>query len=328
MLLGVLLGGVTGLSFRLVGALHGVGGSAQVIMTLAFLILGPFAVGWVAASVAERVKPLRWWERITIPWPAMLLSAGLTWLFNIEGLICVVFALPIALVFASLGGLAGGAAAAADSHHEGKRLAVVLLLPLLLPPLENRMLPPTQVRTVATEMVIQAPPSTVWHNVESVRLIQRAELQPTWTHAIGFPRPVEATLSREGVGGVRHASFEHGLLFVETVTRWEPERALGFSIKADVEHLPPTTLDEHVKIGGRFFDVLDGEYRLEPLAGGRVLLHLSSQERLSTDFNPYAGLWSDAVMGSLQVSILQVIKKRCEKEIQDEYQANRRVAAG
>ena len=288
--LGILLGGVTGLSIRLVWAFHGLVDSVQVVMTLAFLVLGPFAVGWVAAGVAERNKPRRWWERITIPWPAMLLSAGLTMLFNLEGLICVVFALPIALVFASLGGLAGGAAAAMDSRHEGKRLAVVLLLPLLLPPLENRLLPPIQVRTVATEVVIEAPLSTVWHNVESVRPITRAELQPTWTHAVGFPRPVEATLSREGVGGVRHASFEHGLLFIETVTRWESERVLAFSIKADVEHLPPTTLDEHVKIGGRFFDVLDGEYKLEPLSDGRVLLHLSSRN----DFRPTSMLTRDS----------------------------------
>ena len=73
-----------------------------------------------------------------------------------------------------------------------------------------------------------------------------------------------------------------------------------------------TTLDEHVKVGGRYFDVLEGEYELGPLAGGDTLLHLSSRVRVSTHFNAYAGFWTDAVMRSIQSSILQVIKQRAE----------------
>ena len=45
---------------------------------------------------------------------------------------------------------------------------------------------------------------------------------------------------------------------------------------------------------------------------GGVLLRLVSHERLSTHFNPYAGLWTDAVMRSIQSEILEVILKRCE----------------
>jgi hypothetical protein len=41
-------------------------------------------------------------------------------------------------------------------------------------------------------------------------------------------------------------------------------------------------------------------------------LRLVSRHRLSTDFNWYARLWSDAVMRDVQKSILQVVRKRCE----------------
>ena len=58
--------------------------------------------------------------------------------------------------------------------------------------------------------------------------------------------------------------------------------------------------------------MLDGEYRIESLSPDRVRLHLTSRERLSTDFNWYAGMWSDAVMKTLQGSILEVIQRRCE----------------
>ena len=122
-----------------------------------------------------------------------------------------------------------------------------------------------------------------------------------------------ATLSHEGIGGVRQASFTGGLVFTETVNEWEPDRDLRFSIHANTYSIPRSTLDEHGTIGGAFFDVLDGEYRLEQRPDG-ILLHLSSRERLSTHFNPYAGQWTDAVMKAIQKQILAVIRSRCKAE--------------
>ena len=69
--------------------------------------------------------------------------------------------------------------------------------------------------------------------------IRPAELRDSWTRRIGFPRPVEATLLHEGIGGV---------LFLQTVTRWEPHRNLAFTIRASTAPIPPATLDKHVTI--------------------------------------------------------------------------------
>jgi len=129
---------------------------------------------------------------------------------------------------------------------------------------------------------------------------------------MGFPRPVSATLSRPGVGGVRLARFERGLVFTETVTEWEPNRRLSFTIDPNTESIPATTLDQHVTIGGEHFDVLDGTYRIEPVGANEVILHLSSTHRLSTRFNFYAQFWSDLVMRQIQDNILEVIRHRAE----------------
>ena len=56
------------------------------------------------------------------------------------------------------------------------------------------------------------------------------------------------------------------MFFPETVDVWEPQKRLGFTIAAEIDKIPATTLDEHVRVGGEYFDVLRGEYRLEPLA--------------------------------------------------------------
>jgi hypothetical protein len=38
---------------------------------------------------------------------------------------------------------------------------------------------------------------------------------------------------------------------------------MTFSIKAYPHEIPAATMDEHVVIGGAYFDVLDGTYQLE-----------------------------------------------------------------
>ena len=232
-------------------------------------------------------------------------------MFRLEGAICIVMLLPAGLLLSLLGGIAG-AYAGRHVRAPGTTLTCVALLPLVLAPLESHLQPATRIRSVESSIRIHAANTTVWQNIQSVPPITPAELAPTWTHRIGFPRPIAAVLSHPGVGGVRTATFEHGLTFYETVTEWQAGQRFGFTIKADTAHIPPTTLDEHVTIGGPYFDVLDGEYSMEALPDGDVLLHLVSHQRLSTDFNGYAGLWSDAVMQNLQTSILQVIQHRCE----------------
>jgi hypothetical protein len=71
-------------------------------------------------------------------------------------------------------------------------------------------------------------------------------------------------------------------------------------------------LDEHVTVGGRYFDVLQGVYEIEPQAPGKVILHLASTHRLSTRFNAYSGLWTDFIMRDVQEHILEIVKRRCE----------------
>lgn len=283
------------------------------VMTVAFLVLGPLILGFLTVRHATENKTLSVWDWIWLPWIAVTLMMAIVGLFAWEGAICVVMALPITLAVASIGGIAAGLLS--RSHRLSTRTTACLaVLPFLLAPAEAALQSPVQTRSVASAIRIHASAPMIWHNIERVTAISPAELHTSWAQRIGFPRPVEATLSYAGIGGVRHASFERGLLFIETVTAWEPNQRLAFTIKADSANIPPTTLDEHVTIGGRYFDVLDGEYSLEPLPNGDTMLHLTSHQRLSTDFNGYAGLWSDAVMQSLQQNILQVIQHRCEQQ--------------
>jgi hypothetical protein len=280
-------------------------GSAFVLVTLSFLFLVPFAIGYLTVSRVERPSRL---FRIFAPWASILLSVGVAWLVGWEGAICVILALPVLLVLSSLGGLVAGA----DSRHAGWRAPAVALLPFVTAPLEGMRPPPDDLQRNVTEIIIAAPPEQVWPYVVRVDPIASSEVHPALFTALGFPRPVSAVLNRSGVGAVRQARFEGGLVFVETVTAWAPNRQLAFDIDPQTADIPPSTLDPHVTVGGRYFDVLSGEYDLFSTADGGTRVVLTSTHRVSTTFNPYAGLWAGAIMRSIQSNILEVLRARAE----------------
>lgn len=307
---GAVVGVVYGVGLRLLASFH----SANFeVMTIGFIFLMPFAMGCISVYIAEIKREQRIWTWFLLPWLPMFAALGAMMLALLEGAICVAMFAPIALLLSTIGGLVGGISGRMIRSRRTRNLtlACVVMLPFFTATWEKPVFYELQSRRVDNVIDIQASPEVVWKNIERVPAIQTSELPNSWTRRIGFPDPIEATLSHEGVGGVRHASFAGGLLFIETVDVWEPQQRLAFSITADA--VPATTLDEHVRIGGPYFDVLRGEYLLEPLPNGITRLHLSSRQRVSTDFNWYAHLWTDAVMSDLQQRILFVIKNRCEK---------------
>lgn len=285
------------------------------VMTLGFLLVVPFCMGYVAVEQYLRTsarKEIRWADWFFLPWLSVLITMAVSVAVKWEGLICLIFAAPIMMVSS----VAGGAFARLSSRRFRDRTSSrvsAFALPLLVILVESQFPSPWTIRTVETDSLIRAPAALVWQNVKSVNAISPSELPGSWVTWIGFPKPVAATLSHPGVGGIRNASFTGGVLFTETVVRWKPDSDLQFSIRANTRSIPAATLDEHVTIGGAFFDVLDGEYRLEPRPDG-TWLRLISRERVSTHFNPYAGAWTDAVMRSIQTEILEVIRKRCERQ--------------
>ena len=316
--IGCAAGVALGVLFRILASAHGPVPELIAVMSISFVVLAPFVIGFVAIYLAENAAPIRWWHWVLLPWLPIVICCAITMAFLIEGSICIAMYMPIAMVQASIGGVLGGYLVwrKRRRNEAGPPPAVmmcVVFLPLLFNPLEERLLGRAEIRTVENTIEIQSPPQRVWKNIERVPLIDRSELPHAWSRDIGFPAPLEATLSHEGLGGVRHATFAGGVLFIETVDEWDAEKKLGFSIKAQTEQIPATTLDEHVRIGGPYFDMLHGEYEIERLSADRVRLHLRSQHRVSTTLNFYARLWTSAVMSDLQRSILVVIKDRCER---------------
>ncbi|HSI09869.1 MAG TPA: SRPBCC family protein [Rariglobus sp.] len=312
---GVIIGLLYGLFARLMFGLDASRGLLFEVMSSSFILGVPVVLGFLTVWLGEYRKTYSWGRRVLLPWLPSLLCLGCSLLLVWEGLICVILWLPLFLVLSSFGGLLAGLIRYSINSDSSRNYcaAIVALIPFIAAPLESLRDASTEIHRVETSIEINASPAAVWDQIKSVPRIAEAEHSFNFSHPLGFPRPTEALLEGTGVGAVRYARFEGNVLFIERITEWQEPARISFSIQADTANIPPDTFDEHVTIGGPYFDVLHGTYRIETLGSGRVLLHLSSDQRLSTRFNFYSHLWTEALMADLQNYILRIIKARCEK---------------
>lgn len=284
------------------------------VVSLAFIFSVPLACGVVSVAIGRMLGSNKWWLFAqVIPCLAILFGLILTIIFRIEAVICVVMALPIVLGASVLGGLLGHVFLPSNDTRPHLHVTFAVFLPFIAAWIEGSMHWPSEHKAITNTIEINAPAEAIWPEIASVEAIPPDRIRNRWIYWIGFPKPIAATLDRAGVGGVRIATFERDVSFFEEVTVWDPPRTLSFSIHADPEFIPQSAFDRHIIVGGRFYDVLDGTYVIEPLGPDRCRLHLTSNHRLSTRFNAYAAWWSVQIMDQIQGSILDVIRERTEQ---------------
>jgi hypothetical protein len=315
-LIGVILGAAYGIFARFIFG-FGLVGNFFEVMSCAFVIGVPLALGFITIWFGEYRDSKSWLVWLIAPWIASIACLACALVLAWEGLICIILLLPLILVLSSIGGLIAEICLKIFKSKRDRTfcVAIVVLLPFAAAPIEQLQSINSQIRTVQTQIKIHANAETVWNQIRSVSLISEKEQHFSFSHMIGFPRPLEAKLVGDGVGAVRYATFEKGVLFVETINEWDEPHRLAFLIRADTKNIPPKTFDEHVIIGGKYFDVLNGTYWIEEIGNGDVILHLSSSQRLSTRFNFYSHFWTEFLMADLQNYILGIIKKRCETNL-------------
>ena len=284
------------------------------VVSMSFIASVPFACGAISVAIARWSGDDRWLIPAFVgPCSALLLGLMICIVMKIEAMICVIMASPILIGAAILGGLLAHALLPRNSRDCRLQLTFAVFLPFIAAWVEGSLHWPTETKAIENTILIQAPAERIWPEIASVSAIPPGQIENRWIYHIGFPKPIAATLDRQGVGGIRTATFERGVSFYETVTEWDSPRKLAFTIHADPNFIPRTAFDQHIIVGGRFYDVLDGIYEIEPLSPTSCQLHLTSHHRLSTRFNAYAGWWSEKIMDQIQGSILEVIRQRAEQ---------------
>jgi len=284
-------------------------GSASGAMLASFLFFVPLAIGMLTVY---RLPPAQrsWGRALLLPWvPTLLFTAG-TALLLIEGSICIVMALPIFLVMASFGGFVMWLVLKFAAPPKSV-MSTFLLLPALAG-LYERDLPLRDVlQTSVTSEHIAATPQAIWQLINRAQEIQPAEMADGWAYRIGVPHPLEALTVDTPAGRVRKLRWEHGVHFDEPILDWDENRYIRWRYVFAPDSIPADALDEHVTIGGRYFDLVDTSYRLEPDGDG-TRLSIVVNYRVSTGFNWYAARLAHWLVDDSARTILAFYKRRSE----------------
>lgn len=282
-------------------------------VSIAYLFVLPVVLGALPVVFSTR-QQLRAYQRyILLPWGIVGTLFLLAIITHLDGLLCLFILVGPFMLLGTLGALLVRLVNLRKEPGQQPLYAMVwLLLPFGAGGLEHFVPATTRNYTVRTSQDIAALPAVVWAQVQSVRHIQPAEIRPHLVHLLGVPRPLDGRLDFAGVGGIRHITWEKGLRFQEQLTSWQPGRGFSYTIHVDPASIPPRTLDEHVLVGGRYFDVVSGSYALQPLPGGGTRLQLSCTYRITTNLNGYGRLWADFLLHDFNAMILEVVQGRSE----------------
>lgn len=281
-------------------------------VSISYIFILPVILGAIPVlfSTKEQLKAYRTY--LIWPWVIVFTFFILAYLTRMEGMICLVI---IVGPFLLLGTLGAFITRLIKLKREGKgtKLYFSLFLPLLVLCLESDFKATDQIHSVTTSMEINAERFKIWGNIKNVKDIKSDEIEPHFIHLIGIPKPLNGELDKDGIGGVRHITWEKGIKFDEKITGWDEGNGFTYDINVNPHSISPKTLDEHVMIGGRYFDVLKGSYRIDSLAPDEFIVTLSCTYRVTTNLNWYSKLWADYILNDFNDMILEVIKKRCEK---------------
>ncbi len=245
---------------------------------------------------------------------AVMVPGLVIMLFALEGAICLLMALPIALPVSIFGGLVGKVIADSHAHYRTGLGTLVLFWPTWGG--IDRWLQPTPVHEVYSAVEIDAPQSVVWRNV--IRFPRLAEPRE-WYFRLGIAYPCEARIDGHGTGAVRHCVFSTGA-FVEPITVWNAPHRLAFAVTEQPAPMRELSPYEHVHaphLEG-YLRCRSGEFRLVELPGGRTRLEGRTWYELEMFPQGYWTLWTDAIIHRIHNRVLRHIQTISESDRQAE----------
>jgi len=170
----------------------------------------------------------------------LLLALCLAVLTLFEGVICVLFSLPVLIPLALTGAYAGFTARRWRRQRRARLQlgAGALIVAVAWQALEGATDDPAShpLHTATQRVVVDAPPDAVFQRLTTSKLAVAGSWP--WFIEIGLPIPRSLEVVRSGLGGSVHMEQSTGTA-EGRITGWQPGRTLEFSIESyHVEDLP------------------------------------------------------------------------------------------
>lgn len=305
-----LAGAAYGLFLRYVFGILPDSVSVNGVMSIAFLFGAPLVAGAMTVHGARHSRPSLLFA-VFGPWLTVLMLLLGSLITLLEGFICIALLAPLFFGVGSLGGIAMWIAQKLSSRH-GANLGAFVLLPVALLAGEEQMPLDERLLTERQSVVIEAGAERVWNEIMEARDIRPDELPFSVTHLIGVPRPVEGVNRQTPDGEIRFSRWERGVQFQGIVTDRVEHETIHWEYAFDAHSFPPGSMDEHVAIGGRFFDLVDTRFVLHAISADSTELEIIANYRVSSSINLYAVPAARFLGRDFVATILGLYKGRSE----------------
>ncbi len=270
----------------------------------------PTLIGYLPPFIIGRVRKISKKESVQISFLTFLIANICLLLFAIEGLICILMAVPILSLFVWLGSYAGY-----QTHKQNFKNTTNINIILCLTSFgflgfdsineHNNLIP------VKTNIIVNAPIETVWENVISFNKIE----EPTdWIFKTGIAYPTDATIKGKGENAIRYCNFTTGS-FVEPVTTWDKPNLLQFDV---IEQ--PIPMNEfnpfwniHPPHLDGYFNSKKGQFKLTKLSKNKTELEGTTWYVVDIQPEIYWKSWSDFIVHKIHKRVLNHIKIQSEK---------------
>ena len=307
----VIAGALAGLVLRII--FSGGGGSYFSPMVGAFIFGAPIFIGMLTVYLAERTQRRDWRYYFTAPIVASLLFIAGTLALMIEGLICAIVIVPMFVILGGLGGLLMGLICRL-TNWPSPPLLCAGALPLALALLGPLIPTPSATGFIERNIVIDAPPSVVWQSINDIRDIDAEEMADVLAMRIGVPAPISGVTLETPEGRIRQSHWGKHVHFEEIIQDWQPDQFVRWTYRFSPDSFPRRALDDHVVIGGHYFDLIDTAFVLQPAGdGGSTRVTTLVRYRIATQFNFYANWVAQIVLGNLSDAGLELYKSRSEQ---------------
>lgn len=284
--------------------------SVEGAMSIAFLIGTPFIVG-ALTIYGYRGQKIKFSQMLFLPWVTTALMLLGTAIALLEGSICIAIMAPLFLLCSSIGGLLmGGCLRLATTNT--KPLLSITLLPYLILfaeseiPLNNRNV------QIVESVIVQASPEVVWGQIMDAKKIMPKELPLSISHLIGVPKPLEGINQNKGEQEIRYSVWERGVNFKALVTESSKNKYIKWDYIFDENSFPKGSMDDHVAIGGKYFDLHNTSFTLTPVNDNKTKLTITANYRINSAINFYAIPISKVLGVDFVKTILGLYKYRSE----------------
>lgn len=272
----------------------------------ALFMLTPFAIGCGAAWLPRGPQPpVGACVRAAVQ--VNTLGLVLFLLLGIEGLLCVIMAMPLVVVMAVAGGLLGWLIRRGRERPQVITHVMLLVAVPLLLAWERPQADPAQPFAVTTSVIVRASPEAVWRETIDFAPITTP---PNGILRFGIAYPTHALLRCEGTQLIRECHFTTGP-FIEPITAIDAPHRLAFDVTVQppsMRELSPWPI--HPPHLDGMIRTRRGEFLITAVGDGTTRLTGTTWYTIEAAPAVYWQLWTEAIIHRIHHRVLDHIAGR------------------